>query len=223
MSSPDPEKPRTPLGKRAVNALRGWFITGVAAAAPIGITVWLVWSVVDLVDRHVKPLIPKAWNPETYLPVALPGFGILVAVVAITLLGFVTTRGVGQFFIRQGERLVERVPLVRQVYRVLKQVVDAFSKTDGASFKEAVMVEYPRPGTWALAFITNPNPGGEIARRQPGAIGVFVPTSPNPVTGFLIYVQPDQVVKLDMPVDQAVKLVVSVGMLSPEQLAGEGK
>ncbi len=198
--------------------LRNWFITGIVVGAPIGITIWLVWSFVTFVDSRIKPLIPQRWNPETYLQFALPGLGIVIAVVGLTLLGALTANLLGKSVIRTSERVVNRVPLVRSIYSVLKQVFETFASNDASSFKEAVLLQFPRDGTWTIAFITNQRPGGEIGKHIPDAVAVFVPNAPNPATGFLIYVSPDQITRLDMPVEKAAKLVFSVGILTPDQL-----
>jgi len=203
---------------RVLDHLRSWFLTGIVVAAPIGITVWLVWSFVSFVDNRVKPLIPRQWNPETYLQFALPGLGIVVGVVALMALGALTQNFLGRTILRMGERLVEGVPLVRFIYRALKQVFETFTAQDATAFKEAALIEYPGPGLWAVCFVTNRVPGGEIGRGFPGHVAVFVPTSPNPATGFLVYVDPARLQPLKMPVDQAAKLVLSIGILTPEQL-----
>lgn len=217
---PDPA-PASLKRKRPLEWLRNWFITGIVVAAPIGITIWLVWSFVSFVDNRIKPLIPPRWNPETYLQFALPGLGIVIAVVGLTLLGALTANLIGKSLIRSGERVVNRVPLVRSVYGVLKQVFETFASQDATSFKEAVMIQFPREGIWTVAFITNRNPGGEIAEHVKNAVAVFVPNAPNPATGFILYVPAETIVPLKMSVEQAAKLVFSVGILTPEQ-AGKG-
>jgi len=202
--------------QRVFSLLRAWFLTGVVAAAPVGITVWLVWSLVSFVDDRIKPVIPSAWNPETYLPFALPGMGILLAVGGLTLLGALTASLIGRSVLRAGERLVEALPVVRSLYLALKQVFETFASGQSGSFKQAVLIEYPRPGVWAIGFVTNAAPGGEIGRRLPGVIAVLVPTAPNPMTGFLVYVADTEVRRLDMTPEDAAKLIISAGILSPD-------
>jgi len=202
--------------QRVFSLLRAWFLTGVVAAAPVGITVWLVWSLVSFVDDRIKPVIPPAWNPETYLPFALPGMGILLAVGGLTLLGALTASLIGRSVLRAGERLVEALPVVRSLYLALKQVFETFASGQSGSFKQAVLIEYPRPGVWAIGFVTNAAPGGEIGRRLPGVIAVLVPTAPNPMTGFLVYVADTEVRRLDMTPEDAAKLIISAGILSPD-------
>jgi uncharacterized membrane protein len=205
--------------RKALAALRNWFVTGIVVGAPIGITIWLIWSFVNFVDRRIKPLIPSEWNPETYLKFALPGLGIVVAVVGLTVLGALTANILGRSFLEFGEKLLGRVPLVRSVYTGVKKVFETFASSEASSFKEAVLIEYPGPGLWAIGFITSRNPGAEITARVPNAIAVMVPTSPNPAMGHLVYVAPEAVKKLDMPVDKAAQLVISFGILSAEQVS----
>ena len=205
--------------RKALAALRTWFFTGIVVGAPIGITIWLVWSFVSFIDKQIKPLIPVEWNPETYLKFALPGFGIVVAVVGLTVLGALAANLIGRSFLEVGERVLSRVPLVRSIYSAVKQVFEAFASSEASSFKEAVLIEYPGPGLWAIGFITSRNPGTEITDRIPGAIGVMIPTSPNPAMGHLIYVEPGKVKTLDMSIDKAAKLVISFGVLNTEQMS----
>lgn len=207
--------------RKAFEALRNWFFTGIVVGAPIGITIWLVWSFVTFVDKRIKPLIPPDWNPETYLKFALPGMGIVVAVVGLTALGALTANFLGKSLLGFGEKVLARVPVVSSIYAAVKQVFETFASSEASSFKEAVLVEYPGPGLWAIGFITSRNPGAEITERIGEAIAVMVPTSPNPAMGHLIYVAPDNVKKLDMATDKAAKLVISFGILNTEQVALE--
>lgn len=204
----------------ALTWLRNTFFTGIVVGAPIGITIWLIWSFITFVDHRIKPLIPAPWNPETYLKFALPGLGIVVAVVALTLLGAFTRNVVGRFLLNVGEKIVNHVPLISPIYFALKQVFETFGNSEGSSFKEAVLVRFPHTGSWSVGFVTNRAPGGAIARQMTNPIAILIPTVPNPATGFLIYVPAADVVPLDMPIDQALKLVISFGILTPEQLAG---
>lgn len=213
MATGDEPAPRPAEQGGFLTTLRNWFFAGVVVAAPIGITIWLVWSFVAFVDENIKPLIPTQWNPETYLKFALPGLGIVIAVVGLTLLGALAANLFGRWMLRTGERIVGRVPLVRSIYAVLKQVIETFASSDASSFKETVLVEYPGEGLWVVGFITNRSPDLEIARNVPGAIGVIIPTSPNAAMGQLVYVGPEKIRKLDMSVEKAAKLVISFGIL----------
>lgn len=212
LPAPD-AKPEGPLTR-----LRNWFLAGAVVAAPVAITVWLLWSVVVLVDTHIVPLIPTAWNPETYLTFELPGLGIITAVVALTVIGALVTNFLGRHAVRLGEKALSRVPLVRSIYSILKQVTETIASKDASSFREAVLVEYPGKGMWVIGFVTSPTPDREILDQIPDAIGVLVPASPNPAMGQLVYVTPERIKPLNMPVEKAAKLVISFGIRSSEQI-----
>ncbi|MFZ4684193.1 MAG: DUF502 domain-containing protein [Hyphomonadaceae bacterium] len=213
---PSPQPPRKPSG--VLTRLRNWFLAGAVVAAPLAITLWLMWSVVVLVDTHIVPLIPQAWNPETYLSFELPGLGIITAVIFLTLLGALITNLAGQQALRLGELLLARVPLVRSIYSILKQVVETIAANDSSSFKEAVLVEYPGKGLWVIGFITSRTPDAEVLAQAPDVIGVLVPSSPNPAMGQLVFVTPERIRPLDMPVEKAARLVISFGIRSADQV-----
>ena len=210
--------PAPPLKSGPLTTLRNWFFAGLVVAAPVGITFWLVWSFVVLVDGAVTPLLPSAWDPENWLGFPLPGLGIIIAVLGLTLLGAIVANLFGRTMVRVGELILARVPLVRSIYSVIKQVVETIASNDASSFKEAVLVEYPGKGLWVIGFITSPTPDTEIAGPLEGVVGVFVPSSPNPAMGQLVYVTPERIRPLDMPVEKAAKLVISFGIRSAEQV-----
>jgi uncharacterized membrane protein len=216
VDQPMPIPPPKPGG--LLTRLRNWFLAGIVVAAPLAITIWLLWSVVVLVDTHIVPLIPRAWNPETYLSFELPGLGIITAVFVLTVLGSLVTNLVGQQALRVGELLLARVPLVRSIYSILKQVVETIASNDASSFKDAVLVEYPGKGLWVIGFITSRTPDAEILAHAPDVIGVLVPSSPNPAMGQLVFVSPERIRPLDMPVEKAAKLVISFGIRSTDQV-----
>lgn len=201
-----------------LTALRNWFFAGLVVAAPLGITLWLVWSFVEFVDGAVTPLLPKAWDPENWLGFPLPGLGIIIVVVGLTLIGAIVANLFGRTMVRIGELILARVPLVRSIYSVIKQVVETLASNDASSFKEAVLVEYPGKGMWVLGFVTSPSPDPEITRDSPDVVGVLVPSSPNPAMGQLVFVTPERIRKLDMPVEKAAKLVISFGIRSADQV-----
>lgn len=205
-----------PARSGALTMLRNWFFAGIVVAAPLGITVWLVWSFVVFVDQAVTPWLPHSWNPQSWLGFPLPGLGIVIAVIALTLLGAFVANLFGQTMVRLGELLLARVPLVRSIYSILKQVVETIASNDSSSFKEAVLIEYPGKGLWVLGFVTSRTPDPEIAGQLAGVVSVFVPSSPNPAMGQLVYVTPERVRALDMPVEKAAKLVISFGIRSAE-------
>jgi uncharacterized membrane protein len=195
--------------------LRNSFLTGIVVSAPIGATIWLVWSFLRWVDGRVVPLIPTEYNPETYLPVAVPGLGLLISVVALTFLGAITANIFGRSLIGLGERMLERVPLVSSIYGTVKQIVQTVLSQQERSFDKVVLIEYPRPGCHAVGFVSAPAQG-EIAKSLgEDVVGVFIPTAPNPTSGFLIYEKTENLIYLDMPVDAGAKLIISAGLVYP--------
>jgi len=199
--------------------LRARFFAGMVLAAPIAITVWLTFQFITFVDKQIKPLVPPEWNPETYTEVAIPGFGVLVAVIFLILLGTIATNLIGRSFLKAGERVINSVPYVRSVYNALKQIFETFATTNNQSFREVVMVEYPKRGTWCIGFLAG-TAKGEIHTRlaSDGSefMGVFVPTTPNPTSGFLMYIHADEIIRLDMSVEDGAKLIVSGGLVVPD-------
>lgn len=212
-NAPAPPKPKG----RLLTALRNWFFAGLVVAAPLGITLWLVWSFVVFVDGAINPLLPAAWDPENWLGFPLPGLGIIIVVVGLTLLGAIVANLFGRTMVRVGELVLARVPLVRSIYSVIKQVVETLASNDSSSFKEAVLVEYPGKGLWVIGFVTSRNPDPEITSGLPDLVGVLVPSSPNPAMGQLVFVSPERIRPLEMSVEKAAKLVISFGMRSADQ------
>ena len=197
--------------------IRNYFLTGLVVAGPLAVTVWLVWSVVNWVDGLVRPLIPPTYQPETYLPWPIPGTGLVIAFVALTLLGFLTANLVGRTLVGWGEGLLNRMPIVRPIYKTMKQIFEAlFSKT-GSSFRQVALVEFPAPGMWSLVFLSNP-PGGDLAARLPQGehVSAFMPCTPNPTTGFFFYVPRKDLIELDISVESAMTLLISAGMVQPD-------
>jgi uncharacterized membrane protein len=202
--------------------LRNSFLYGVVVAAPTGITIWLVWTFVTFVDSLIRPLIPARYNPETYLPFAIPGIGLIIAIALLTVLGALAANIFGRTLIGLGERIMNAVPLVRNLYGALKQLVETALAGSNTAFKEVVMVEYPTEGTWAVAFVASHAKGAirANAAKQEGeeVLGVFVPTTPNPTSGFLLFVPRSKTIKLDISIEEAAKLIISFGLVSPERL-----
>jgi len=213
--SPDaPPKRRS----RARLRLRNYFLTGIVVAAPISITIYLTWAFVSWADGWVKPLIPSLYNPDTYLPFSVPGVGLVLAILAITLLGFLTANLVGRTIVSYGELLLERMPLVRSLYKGLKQLFEAALSQSSRSFQQVGLIEYPRLGLWSLVFIAT-DARGEVADRlgdKDDVISVYLPTTPNPTSGYLLFVPRRDVMILDMSVQDAAKLIISGGLVTPE-------
>jgi uncharacterized membrane protein len=197
--------------------LRNYFLTGLIVAGPLAITVWLVWSLINWVDGFVTPIIPPAYRPESYLPWPIPGTGLIIAIVVLTLLGFLTANLVGRTLVGWGEGLLDRLPIVRPIYKTMKQIFETlFSKT-GSSFRKVALVEFPGPGMWSLVFLSQP-PGGDLVKKLPSGehVSAFMPCTPNPTTGFFFYVKRKDLIELDISVETAMTLLISAGMVQPE-------
>src|SRR5437764_374057 len=197
--------------------IRTYFLTGLVVAGPVAITIYLIWSFVTWVDGLVRPFIPVPYWPETYLPVKIPGFGLIIAFLALTALGFFTANLVGRTLVEFGERLLGRMPIVRPIYRGLKQVFETLFSKSGSTFRTVGLVEFPAPGMWSLVFLSTP-PGSDITAHLPSQeehASVFMPCTPNPTTGFFFYVPRREVIELDIPVEEAAKLIMTAGMIQP--------
>lgn len=219
-NSEDLEPTSVPVGRpRAMTRMRNYFLTGLIIAGPLGITAYLTWSIIQWVDGWIKPLIPHVYNPDTYLPFPIPGVGLIVAFLALVVIGFLTANIAGKTLLSYGELLLGRMPVVRNLYSGLKQIFETVLAERSNSFKKAAIIQYPRPGLWAIVFIAT-DARGEVAHRldQVGAdvTAVFLPTTPNPTSGFLLYVPKSEIIELDMTVEDAAKLVISAGLVSPE-------
>ena len=203
--------------------MRAYFLAGLLVTAPIFITATVAWWLIEFVDNQIVPLVPAKYNPDTYMKevlgveIGLPGLGILILVVFITLVGALTAGLVGRWIIRLWEMILNKMPFIRTVYNGSKQILETALKSQSSAFRQAVLVEYPRKGLWAVAFLTS-DTSGEVGDAFDDAhINVFLPTTPNPTSGFLLFVPKKDVVFLDMPVEDAVKMVISAGIVTPEQ------
>ncbi len=202
---------------RARVRLRNYFLTGIVVAAPIGITIYITWTFVHWVDSRVKPLIPRLYNPDSYLPFSVPGVGLLFAILIITLLGFLTASLVGRTIVSYGEGLLDRMPLVSNVYRGLKQLFQTALSQTSRSFQKVVLVEYPTNGVWRVGFVAT-RAKGEIRAQHPDKdlLAVFIPNTPNVTAGFLVFVPRKEAVVLDMSVEEAAKMIISAGLVTPD-------
>jgi uncharacterized membrane protein len=200
-----------------VARFRNYFLTGLIVAGPVAITLYLTWWFVNWVDNLVRPFVPTVYRPETYLPFGLPGSGLIVAVVALTLLGFLTANLIGRTLVDLGERLLGRMPVVRAIYRGLKQVFETLFSGKGSSFRRVGLVEFPSPGMWSIVLISQ-SPSENIASQLPGQeehISVFLPCAPNPTTGFFFYVPKSKIIEVDMTTEDAATLIMSAGVVQP--------
>jgi uncharacterized membrane protein len=211
--SPPPPRRRS----RARVRLRNYFLTGFVVAAPIGITIYITWTFVHWVDSRVKPLIPSVYNPDNYLPFSVPGVGLLFAILILTLLGFLTANLVGRTVVSYGETMLDRMPLVRNLYRGLKQLFQTALSQTGRSFQKVALVEYPTKGVWRVGFVAT-RAKGEIDQSMPekDLMAVFIPNTPNVTAGFLTFVPRKDAIILDMSVEEAAKMIISAGLVSPE-------
>jgi uncharacterized membrane protein len=212
-----PPHPHAEAHTGLMGRFRNYFLTGLVVAGPVAITLYLTWWFVTWVDGLVRPFVPIAYRPETYLPFGLPGSGLIVAVVALTLLGFLTANLIGRSLVDLGERILGRIPAVRAIYRGLKQVFETLFSGQNSSFRRVGLVEFPSPGMWSIVLISQ-SPSAEVARSLPGDeehISVFLPCSPNPTTGFFFYVPKSKIVEVEMSAEDAATLIMSAGVVQP--------
>jgi len=197
--------------------IRTWFLTGVVIAGPLAVTGWLVWWFIDTVDHWVKPLVPPTLWPDTYLPVRVPGTGVVLAFVGLTLLGFFAANLAGRTLIRIGEMILDRMPVVRGIYKGVKQVFETVFSQSGTSFRRVGMVQFPTRGMWSIVLISAP-PAEAIVDALPDTgelVSVFMPCAPNPTTGFWLYLPASEIVEVPLTPDEAFKLVMSAGVIQP--------
>lgn len=199
------------------------FLTGLVIAAPIGITIFLAWSFISFVDNQVRPIVlkitPTNWHEFINEYAAIPGLGLLLIVVTLTLLGMLTANIAGRTIVGWGDGLVHRMPVIGTIYKTLKQIFETIIAQADPTFQEACLIEYPRRDTWAIAFITA-NTKGEIqAKSEEDLVTVFLPTTPNPTSGFLLFLPKKDIRVLDMSVEEAAKLVISAGIVTPDYKA----
>ena len=213
----------TEIKKRGLAArLRGWFLTGLLVTAPVMLTIYITFLFVNIIDSNVNALIPTSLRSviEINAPYigSLPGLGLLVGLIVITLIGALAAGFFGRWLIRVGEGILNRMPVVRTIYGASKQILETVLTTQSNAFREVVLVEYPRPGLWVVGFVTS-STQGEVARKLPDdTVNVFVPTTPNPTSGFLLFCPVKDLVYLEMGVEDAVKLVVSGGIVTPDSM-----
>jgi uncharacterized membrane protein len=205
-------RPRQSLLQR----FRGNFLTGLVIVAPVGLTIWVVWSVITLIDAQVVPLVPAFYNPSTYLGNDVPGFGVIIFFLFTAVVGSLTKGIVGRRILAWAEQFVDRLPLVRSIYNGIKQIAETILNPSNTSFQKAALIEYPRRGIWAVAFVSTETKG-EVGQKLPEDenVSVFLPTTPNPTSGFLLFVPRSDLVILDMEVEDAAKLIISAGLVTP--------
>ena len=197
---------------------RRFFLTGLLVTAPIIITIYVTWLVITFIDIKVANLLPEYLDFRKALPYQVPGIGLLIVIFVITFIGAITPGLIGRNLLKLGEIILFKTPVIRTLYSSIKQIMETVMSTNSKSFKEVVLVEYPRKDIWVIAFVTS-SVKGEIDNKikKSDLVSIFVPTTPNPTSGFLLFVAKKDLIYLDMPVEQAVKLVISGGIVSPKQ------
>tara|TARA_Y100000590_G_scaffold371867_1_gene434501 strand:- start:134 stop:748 length:615 start_codon:yes stop_codon:yes gene_type:complete len=192
-------------------SFRNYFIAGIVVLIPIGITIYLTLFIIKVSSR----IIPKEINPNHYLPYDIPGLEILIAIIIITFIGFLSLSFLGKKLLGIFENLLKRIPILRTIYSAITQMTETFTKTDNNK-KNVVLVEYPRKGSWAVGFATKDNEGEISNKTNKKLVNVFVPTTPNPTSGFLLMFPKDEVIFLDLTFEEASKFIVSAGTSNPK-------
>ncbi len=212
----DPPKPRK---AGMFSGLRASFLTGLVVIAPVGLTIWLMWTIIGWVDGFVLPLVPHKFNPETYIGINLRGVGVIIFLIFTIFVGWVAKGLIGRSLIAYAESLVNRMPVIRSIYSGIKQISETVFAQTESSFEKACLIQYPRKGIWAIGFISTPAKGEVAQKAETGGalLSIFLPTTPNPTSGFLLFLPREDVIELDMSIEDAAKLVISAGLVYPGQ------
>ena len=202
-----------------VAKIKNYFLTGVLVSAPVFITFWIVFSLVKFFDQLITPLIPFYINPNYYLPRDVPGLGLIILLALLVFIGFITASFFGSLILRKTESLITKIPLIKAFYKTIKQIIETIFKNNSNAFRDVVLLEYPRKGLWVLGFTTGEVKGVVKNKLNQQLVNVFVPTTPNPTSGFLLMVPKGQLKYLNTKVDDAIKTIVSAGIidLKPKQ------
>ncbi len=202
--------------------MRKYFVTGLLILVPLGITLWVLNLIISTLDQSVL-LLPERWRPAVLIGLDIPGMGAIVTVVFVFLVGLLTRNFIGKQIVNVWEKLLTRIPIVSSIYSSVKQVSDTLFSSSGNAFRKAMLVQYPREGSWTIAFLTG-TPGGDVKNHLVGDyISVYVPTTPNPTSGFFLMMPRADAVELDMSVDEALKYIVSMGVVAPEHVVAAPK
>ncbi|WP_294612137.1 DUF502 domain-containing protein [Roseovarius sp.] len=219
MTTPFDDLPAPPKKPRRFAGLRASFLTGLVVIAPVGLTLWLMWTIVGWVDGFVLPLIPHNLQPQEYFGINLRGIGVIIFLIFTVVVGWIAKGLIGRSLIIFAESLVNRMPVVRSIYSGVKQIAETVFAQSESSFEKACLIQYPRKDIWAIGFISIEAKGEINEKAQSGSklISVFVPTTPNPTSGFLLFFPREDVIELDMSIEDAAKLVISAGLVYPGQ------
>ena len=202
--------------KRLRTSLKNCFLTGLLVILPISITVYVIWILIRGMDAILK-YIPAKYLPETYLQIHIPGLGLILVVILVFVVGLLTRNIIGRKIVHLGENIVDRIPLVRVLYTGVKQLLEPLFLQKTNAFKRVALIEYPRRGTYVIGFVTGESKGEVQNKTSKDMMNVFVPTTPNPTSGFYILIPEDEVVYLNMSVEDAFKLIISGGIVSPPE------
>ena len=217
MNTPFDEEPQRRPGLFA--GLRASFLTGIVVIAPVWLTVWLIWSVVGWIDSAVLPLVPQRFQPQEYVGINLRGVGVIIFLIFTVVAGWIAKGILGRSLIHFAESVVDRMPVVRSVYSGIKQISETVFAQADRSFEKACLIQYPRRGIWAIGFVSTTARGEVSQRAETGGelLSIFVPTTPNPTSGFLLFFPAEDVILLDMNIEDAAKLVISAGLVYPNE------
>lgn len=235
MNTPFDEDPHPPKKPGRFSGLRTSFLTGIVVIAPVGLTVWLIWTLIGWVDGFVLPFVPDAYQPEHlvnryilgntrpddegWVNINIRGVGVIVFLLFTLFVGWIAKGLIGRSMISYAETLVDRMPVVRSIYSGVKQIAETVFAQSERSFEKACLIQYPRKGIWAIGFISTEAKGEVLEKAETSGemLSVFVPTTPNPTSGFLLFFPREDVIELDMSIEDAAKLVISAGLVYPGQ------
>ncbi len=204
---------------RLGSKIKAYFFTGILVTAPVSMTFYLAYKLISWVDVSVNKLIPQEFRPDSYLPYSIPGLGLILLVVVLILIGMFAAGFMGKFFLRLGEWLVYKMPLISSIYSLLKQVFQTILSNTNNAFSKVVLLEYPRKGLWILGFVSSDTQGEVKDKLGREMLNVFIPTTPNPTSGFLIFVPKEETISVNMSVEEGIKFVISGGLVSPDEQA----
>lgn len=197
--------------------LRNYLFAGILVTAPIAITFYVTWGFLKFLDNKITPLIPTIYNPNTYLPVELPGLGLIVAITFFIVIGFFARNFFGRLIVGISESIVTRVPVINTIYGAIKQIFETVMASQSDAFKEVVMFEYPRKGIWVMGFVTGQTKGEVQSLTNNDTVNIFLPTTPNPTSGFLLFVPKKDIKYMEMTVEEGIKMIVSGGIITPPE------
>ena len=195
--------------------MRGYFFAGILITAPIGISLWIAWGIINFFDNNVVSLLPHKYNPESYLPIQIPGLGLVLTILTLTVIGWLAAGLMGRWVVRMTENLMALMPVISNIYGAIKQIMETVLSQKSNSFRYVVLFEYPRKGIWTMGFVTGTTKGEVQNVIDKEMINVFVPTTPNPTSGFLLFVPKRDLHYLSMSPEEGFKMLVSTGIVTP--------